>query len=323
MATRTIENRGDRILTMLINPFMSCSARLPIYLLVAGVVFPRNAGSVLFAIYAAGILVAILMALLFKKTIFKTKEAPFVMELPPYRIPTTKVIIRHMWHKGRAYLKKMGGVILIASIIIWALGYFPKNKNIDAKYSKQIQDTTKYYEFLLAQDTADIQQLNITLGETITSIKFKQKSEHQKNSFIGKIGVFCEPIMRPLGFDWKMTVGVITGISAKEIVVSTLGVLYQSENEENLTDRLKSATYETGKNAGKRIYTPAVALAFMVFVLIYFPCIATIAAVKKETGSWKWALFMVFYTTALAWVLSFAVFQISSLLGYNSMYLFL
>jgi len=314
MATRTIENRGDRILTMLINPFMSCSARLPIYLLVAGVVFPKNAGTVLFAIYATGILVAILMALLFKKTIFKTKEAPFVMELPPYRMPTTKVIIKHMWHKGRAYLKKMGGVILIASIIIWALGYFPKSKNLDAKYNKQIEDTTKYYDTLLAQDSVDKQQIMIYCYEAVNKIRFRQKSEHQKNSFIGKIGIFFEPIMRPLGFDWKMTVGVITGVSAKEIVVSTLGVLYQKKKKKNLTQRLQSATYETGHKIGQKIYTPAVALAFMVFVLIYFPCIATIAAVKKETGSWKWALFMVFYTTGLAWLMSFVVYQIGSLI---------
>ncbi len=301
MATRTIENRGDRILTMLINPFMSCSARLPIYLLIVGIVFPSNAGLVLFGIYATGIAIAILVAIIFKRILFKNKEAPFVMELPPYRMPTAKAIGKHVWHKGRSYLKKMGGIILIASVIVWALGYFPLHKDIDAKYEAKIDSLQKL-------------ALDVQLSDSqIDKVKSEQLSEHQTKSFIGMIGHFIEPVMRPLGFDWKMTVGVISGVSAKEIVVSTLGVLYQSPDGSNLQEVLQSATYESGKRAGQKVFTPVTALSFLIFVLIYFPCLATIAAVKKESGSWKWALFMVGYTTVLAWVLSFAVYQIGNL----------
>ncbi len=315
MATRTIENRGDRLLTMLINPFMSCSARLPIYLLIVGTVFPKNAGSVLFGIYITGIIVAILIAILFKKTIFRSKEAPFVMELPPYRMPTLKVILKHMWHKGRYYLKKMGGVILIASIIIWALGYFPRHKDIENQYEQKITLIEQKYEqerSFLNQNEKTFYKDSINIQ--ISSIRKQFKAERQAKSFIGYLGKFFEPVMRPLGFDWKMTVGVISGITAKEIVVSTLGVLYQSENEENLSETLKNATYETDKKQGQKIFTPITALSFLVFVLIYFPCIATIAAVRKESGSWKWAMFMMGYTTVLAWIIAFAVYQIGDLI---------
>lgn len=313
MSTRTIENRGDRLLTMLINPFMSCSARLPIYLLIVGTVFFKNAGIVLFGIYSSGILMAILVAILFKKTIFKSKEAPFVMELPPYRMPTIKVIFKHVWHKGRSYLKKMGGIILIASIIIWALGYFPRHKNIEKQYQLKIENLqNEYYQNLgfLTENKKD--SAIIALDNDIEILQKSFMAEHQAKSFIGMIGHFFEPIMRPLGFDWKMTVGVISGVSAKEIVVSTLGVLYQSEDEENLSETLKTATYETGKLKGKKIFTPITALSFLAFVLIYFPCLATIAAVKKESGSWKWALFMVGYTTVLAWIVAFGIYQIGN-----------
>lgn len=314
MSTRTIENRGDRLLTMLINPFMSCSARLPIYLLIVGTVFPKNAGTVLFGIYSTGILMAVIVAIIFKKTIFKSKEAPFVMELPPYRMPTFKVILKHVWHKGRSYLKKMGGVILIASIIIWALGYFPRHKEIEKQYQTKIENLQTEYNqnvvFLLDNEKDTYKE---EIDEQIVHLEKSFIAERQAKSFIGMIGHFFEPVMRPLGFDWKMTVGVISGVSAKEIVVSTLGVLYQSENEDNLSETLRTATYETGKLKGKKIFTPVTALAFLAFVLIYFPCLATIAAVKKESGNWKWALFMVGYTTVLAWIVAFAIYQVGSL----------
>ncbi|MBN2891505.1 MAG: ferrous iron transport protein B [Bacteroidales bacterium] len=314
MSTRTIENRGDRLLTMLINPFMSCSARLPIYLLIVGTVFPKNAGTVLFGIYLTGILMAVLVAVLFKKTIFKSKEAPFVMELPPYRMPTIKVIFKHVWHKGQSYLKKMGGIILIASIIIWALGYFPQHNKIKYQYQLKIENLqNEYYHNIgfLSENQKDTSKTN--LDNQIKNLQKKFIAEHQAKSFIGMIGHFFEPIMRPLGFDWKMTVGVISGVTAKEIVVSTLGVLFQTDGDDNLSDALKKATYETGKLKGKKIFTPITALSFLAFVLIYFPCIATIAAVRKESGSWKWAAFMVVYTTAIAWVLAFAIYQIGNL----------
>lgn len=261
MATRTIEDRKSRLITMLINPLMSCSARLPIYLVMIGAFFPNCASFMLLCIYSAGILLAVLMARIFSKFLVKEEDSPFVMELPPYRMPTSRSIIRHTWEKGAQYLKKMGGIIMIASIIIWFLGYYP---NHDA---------------------------------------YPNVAEQQENSYIGQIGKAVEPIIKPLGFDWKLGIGLISGVGAKELVVSTLGVLYTNEEDvENV-------------NLSNRIpITPLVALGYMLFVLIYFPCIATFAAIKQESGSWKWAVFAASYTTVLAWVIAFIVFQVGSLI---------
>lgn len=261
MATRTIEDRKSRLITMLVNPLMSCSARLPIYLVMIGAFFPNCASFMLLCIYTAGILLAVIMARIFSKFLVKGEDSPFVMELPPYRMPTSKSIMRHTWEKGAQYLKKMGGIIMIASIIIWFLGYYPQH---DA---------------------------------------YESVAEQQKNSYIGQIVKAIEPVIKPLGFDWKLGIGLISGVGAKELVVSTLGVLYTNEGDvENV-------------NLSNRIpITPLVALAYMLFVLIYFPCIATFAAIKQESGSWKWAIFTAGYTTGLAWLIAFTVFQIGSLI---------
>lgn len=261
MASRTIEDRKCRLITMLVNPLMSCSARLPIYLVMVGAFFPNQASFVLLCIYATGIILAVLMARLFSKFLVKGDDAPFVMELPPYRMPTTKSILRHTWEKGAQYLKKMGGIIMIASIIIWFLGYYPQH---DA---------------------------------------YETVAEQQGNSYIGQIGKAVEPVIEPLGFDWKLGIGLISGVGAKELVVSTLGVLYTNEEDvENV-------------NLSNRIpITPLAALAYMLFVLIYFPCIATLAAIKQESGSWKWALFAAGYTTVLAWCIAFVVYQLGNLI---------
>lgn len=261
MATRTIEDRKSRLITILVNPLMSCSARLPIYLVMIGAFFPNCASFMLLCIYTAGILLAVIMARIFSKFLVKGEDSPFVMELPPYRMPTSKSIMRHTWEKGAQYLKKMGGIIMIASIIIWFLGYYPQH---DA---------------------------------------YESVAEQQKNSYIGQIGKAIEPVIKPLGFDWKLGIGLISGVGAKELVVSTLGVLYTNEGDvENV-------------NLSNRIpITPLVALAYMLFVLIYFPCIATFAAIKQESGSWKWAIFTAGYTTGLAWLIAFTVFQIGSLI---------
>ena len=261
MATRTIEDRKSRLITMLVNPLMSCSARLPIYLVMIGAFFPNCASFMLLCIYTAGILLAVIMARIFSKFLVKGEDSPFVMELPPYRMPTSKSIMRHTWEKGAQYLKKMGGIIMIASIIIWFLGYYPQH---DA---------------------------------------YESVAEQQENSYIGQIGKAIEPVIKPLGFDWKLGIGLISGVGAKELVVSTLGVLYTNEGDVenvNLSDRIP--------------ITPLVALAYMLFVLIYFPCIATFAAIKQESGSWKWAIFTAGYTTGLAWLVAFTVFQIGSLI---------
>ncbi len=306
MSTRTLENKNDRLLTMLINPLMSCSARLPIYLVVIGAVFPTHAGTVLFSVYGMGIALAILVALIFKKTIFKSEEVPFVMELPPYRIPTVKTTLKHMWTKGYQYLKKMGGIILIASILIWALGYFPLQK-----------DLTKQYE----QKIANIETQNLSKHQqdsVIQTLSIEHTAKHQENSFIGKIGKFIQPVMQPLGFDWKMSVSIITGIAAKEVVVSTMGVLYQAEEDAtetstSLKQKIRNEVYKSGDKIGQTIFTPIASLSFLFFVLIYFPCIAAVSAIKKESGKWKWALFSAAYTTVLAWVVAFLTYQIGSL----------
>lgn len=303
LATRTIESRNSRMITMLINPFMSCSARLPVYLLFVGIFFESYASFVLFGLYAVGILVAIISARIFKKFLFPKEDTPFVMELPPYRMPTAKAVIIHMWDKSRQYLRKMGGVILIASIIIWFLGYFPQNKERDSVFNDKVA-------------FVEAQVQNKVLGEEegaslIGEIEIEQNIAHQEDSYIGRIGKTIEPIMKPLGFDWKISVSLLSGMAAKEVVVSTLGVLYtgDSENQESLEARLLNEK----KADGSPIFTPLVVISLLLFVLIYFPCVATIAAIKEESGSWEWGLFSMLYTTTLAWVVSFLVFQIGCL----------
>ncbi len=319
MSTRTLENRSDRILTILINPFMSCSARLPVYILVTSAIFAEYAGTVLFSIYMIGILLAIIVAIIFSKFVFKSKDVPFVMELPPYRIPTLRATYKHVWHKSGQYLKKMGGVILFASIIIWTLGYFPRKTDKEVFFHQQIKEI----EITYAQKTAvalpaDTAIINKEKVAAIKNSKLEMESQRHENSYIGKIGHFIEPVMRPLGFDWKMSVSLLAGTAAKEIVVSTMGVIYQAddnadEHSSALINKLKNETYKTGSKKDEFVFTPLAGFSFLMFVLIYFPCIAVFAAVKKEAGGIKWALFLAVYTTLLAWVISFLVFQIGSL----------
>jgi ferrous iron transport protein B len=304
MATRTLENRNDRLLTMLIIPFMSCSARLPVYVLVAGAIFPTKAGNVIFMLYMVGVVFSMLMSILFKKTFFSKGEAPFVMELPVYRNPGIRVIMRHMWTKGAHYLKKMGGVILLASLVIWALGYFPR----DVAYSQDYDQLINIEKQKGAGQSAS----------QITLLTQKMESERQQNSYIGRLGKAIEPVIRPLGFDWKMGISLVTGFAAKEIVVSTMGVLYQADMSEgkgtvSLQERIRDQVYSDGPRAGARVFTPLTGISFLLFVLFYLPCVAVIAAVGRESGSWKWAGFVVFYTTAIAWTASFVIYQVGSL----------
>lgn len=299
MATRTIESRSSRMITMLIVPFMSCSARLPVYILFVSAFFAKHGSLVMLGLYAVGILVAILTALLLRKRFFSEEDTPFVMELPPYRMPTFKSVIIHMWERSKQYLLKMGGPILIASIIIWFLGYFPQDNQIDAKFDAQV---TQLESASLLQAEKD---------SLLVEVEHARNTEHQVNSYIGRIGHFMEPAMRPLGFDWKMSVSILSGMAAKEIVISTMGVLYtgDSENQKSLQERLLSETYADGTP----VFTPLVVIGFLVFILIYFPCIATIVAIKEESHTWKWALFSVFYSTGLAWLLALLIHQIGNL----------
>lgn len=317
MATRTIENRTSRIVTMLINPLFSCSARLPVYVLIISAFSPKYPGMVLFSIYLLGIILASILALIFRKFIFRKNEVPFVMELPPYRIPHPKATLRHMWNKGEQYLRKMGGVILTASIIIWALGYFPRSVQYSKDYGKEIAIVEAQYNSKKAS-SEEIALLDRWKLHTIDSIKYLQEAERQEQSYAGQIGRFIEPVMQPLGFDWKMSVSLLSGIAAKEVIISTMGVLYQSgpgeEGEQRLVRRLNETTYQTGPNYGQKVFTPLASLSFLAFILIYFPCIAVITAIGNESGSWKIALFEVGYTTILAWLLSFTIYQIGNLI---------
>ena len=322
MATRTIENRNNRLLTMLINPFMSCSARLPVYILIIGAFFPDYPGTVLFGVYLFGILTAILISILFKNLFFKSDDVPFVMELPPYRIPTLKSTIRHMWYKGSQYLKKMGGIILVASIIIWALGHYPRTTGFTQDYQGNISVLKEEIESgnveNFENELAWINWKN-SLDQQIAFQELEMEAERQENSYIGRLGHFIEPVIRPLGFDWKMGISLLSGVAAKEIVVSTMGVIYQPdptmpETRDNLSERLRNQQHRSGDKAGQPVFTPLIALSFLVFILIYFPCVAVIAAIKNESGTWKWAIFTIFYTTGLAWLLSFIVYQLGSLI---------
>ncbi len=274
MATRTIESRRSRLITMMILPFMSCSARLPIYIMIAATFFSVNYQSLaMISLYVVGIVMSVIVSKLFSSLVMRGDDTPFVMELPPYRMPTAKAIGRHTWEKGKEYLKKMGGIILVASIIVWALGYFPHDDSLS-------------------------------------------NQQQQEQSYIGRMGKTIEPVFRPQGFNWKLDVSLIAGVGAKEIVASTMGVLYSGDDsfggDENISEdtvkykRLRQQMLADG-------ITPLSAYCYLLFILLYFPCIATIVAIKNETGKWKWALFAAGYTTALAWIVSAAVYQVGNL----------
>ncbi|MGE4334173.1 MAG: ferrous iron transport protein B, partial [Macellibacteroides sp.] len=301
MATRTIESRNSRMITMLINPLMSCSARLPVYVLLTGAFFAENASTVLLLMYSSGILLAVIVAKLFKRFLFSKEDVPFVMELPPYRMPTSKSILIHMWEKAKQYLHKMGGIILIASILIWFLGYFPRETEQGKVYESQIEHVNSSNTLSEKEKT-----------ETITELNRLKNMEHQQNSYIGRIGQAIQPALAPLGFDWKISVSLLSGMAAKEVVVSTLSVLYtgDSEDSQTLPERLQADK----DKEGNPVFTPLVALSMMLFVLIYFPCVATVIAIVNESKSWKWGAFVIAYTCTLAWVVSFTVYQLGSIL---------
>ncbi len=291
MATRTIRNRGDRLLTMLIIPFMSCSARLPVYIVLISAFFKDYPAIVLTCLYLLGILIAIGMAMILNRTLFKRKETPFVMELPPYRMPVLRNTLLHMWDKASQYFRKIGGTILVAVVIIWTLEYFPQRpENLHHTNASSVTDTTHDWHI----------------------------QSQIENSYLGQIGHAIEPIITPLGFDWRMGICLIAGIPAKEIVVSTMGVLYETgkddkQSRELLPELLKSEVYFSGIKTGEKVFNKAVALSFLVFVLLYFPCIAVIATIKRESGSWKWALFTVCYTSVFAWIAAFITYNIALL----------
>lgn len=274
MATRTIESRRSRLITMLILPFMSCSARLPIYIMIIGTFFAAQYRSwVMIMLYVIGVIVAIIVSKVFSSFVVKGKDTPFVMELPPYRWPTPKAIGRHTWEKGKEYLKKMGGIILVASIVVWALGYFPHDESLSPVQQKE-------------------------------------------QSYIGSIGKAVEPVFELQGFNWKLDVSLIAGVGAKEIVASTIGVIYSGDDSFGDDDSFSDDTAKYSRLRNQMLadgITPLAAFSYLLFVLLYFPCIATVIAIRNETGSWSWAAFSAFYTTAIAWIVSMLVYQIGSL----------
>ncbi len=277
MACRTIDDEKNRLTTILVTPLMSCSARLPVYLLLTGAFFPAAvAGKVIFAIYILGVLLAALMALIFRKSLFPGDTTPFVMELPPYRMPTLRGLLVHMWERTWMYVKKAGTVILVASVIIWALLTHP---------TPPAQLTAGASEEQAASDAAAY-------------------------SYAGRFSKALEPVIRPLGFDWKIGTALFAGFAAKEIVVSTLGTVYSLGDTDEEDDSLRAALVSDPQ------FDPLVALTLMVFVLIYVPCLAVVAVVKKETNSWKWPAFLIAYTTGLAWIVSFILYQGGRLLGF-------
>jgi ferrous iron transport protein B len=296
MATRIIESRRDRLVTMLITPFMSCSARLPVYILFISAFFARNQGTVLFLLYFLGIIFAILSALFLRKVFFKSEEIPFVMELPPYRIPTGRSVLKHVVFRTELYLKKIGGIILIASVIVWILSYFPRTVKFSRDYTSEIEQISK----------SDLQVKD--KEESINGIIAEQKGEKQSRSFMGMIGRSIEPVMRPLGFDWRLSVSILSGLAAKEVVVSTLGVIFQADTNSGNKSLVSKIQNQRDDN-GNPLFTPLAAFSFMLFILIYFPCIGVVAAIKRESGDWKWPVFIVFYTTGIAWLISFIVYQ--------------
>ena len=278
MATRTIESRSSRMITILVTPFMSCSARLPVLVLFAGAFFPEHAALVLLGLYLLGIIVAIVTARLLRLVKYSKDETPFVMELPPYRWPTLRATLRHMWEKCAQYIKKIGTVILLSTIVIWFLSYYPR----------PVKSTEK---------RAKITDCRGEVGSP------GDEGGINENSFIAWIGHTVEPVLAPLGQNWRSSIALITSIPAKELVVSTLGVLYSSDSEESIQQDLRSSGD----------FTPRSAAAFMVFILLFFPCIATIAAIADETGSRKWALFSIIYNTAVAWIAGYIVYTIGGL----------
>ena len=317
MATRTIESRSSRLITILVTPFMSCSARLPVMVLFAGAFFPGYEPLVLIALYLLGIFAAIVTARLLRIAKFKKDETPFVMELPPYRWPTLQATLRHMWEKCAQYIKKIGTVILLSTIAIWFLGYYPRPEQAESEKVKAASERAQSTSLLDAMPSGSGLREAKTESEMVATAQagrgkqsFEQVADEattngiNENSFIAMLGHAVEPVLRPLGLNWRSSIALITSIPAKELVVSTLGVLYSGDSDESITVDLK----KSGD------FTPRSAAAFLVFILLFFPCIATIGTIAHETGSKKWALFSIIYNTAVAWLAAFLVYAIGGLI---------
>jgi len=288
MATRTLKSPRDRIATILAVPFMSCGAKLPVYVLLAGTFFPKNADNVVMLMYLGGVVLSMLSTIVLKKTVLRGPSTAFVMELPPYRLPTWKGVFWHVWGKTLSYIKKAGTIILLASIAIWAITTFPQPRDEAAK--------AQVFATAFAETMAEASQ-----EERAQSVERALEEYRLEYSVAGRIGKIIEPVMRPLGFNWKLGVALVPSFSAKELVVSTLGILYGGGGEEG--EESESLRQALQRDPG---LNPLTALTFMVFILIMPPCLASLAAIRSEAGG-RWLLFQVLYSMALAWIVSFIV----------------
>lgn len=296
MATRTLKNESDRITTLLIIPFMSCGAKFPVYVLIAGTFFPESmAGNILFGIYLFGVLIALISAKLLKKVFFHDESEPFVMELPPYRMPTLKILLFQMWFKASLYLRKAGTIILFAAILIWVVGNFPRSVDVQKYYEDRYHEIKNDYGLSINKR-----------AELFSELRSQEAADQIEYSIAGRLGKFIEPAVQPLGFDWKLGISLITGIAAKEIIISTMGTLYALDDGTNNSGMLSEKLLSNSK------YNQAVALSFMVFVLLYIPCFASSIVFHKEAGRWKWTLLYIFYTMSAAWIMSFLTYNIFS-----------
>ncbi len=310
MATRTLESEKDRTLTILITPFMSCSAKLPVYIVLAGTFFGASAGTVIFSIYLAGIIFSVITGRLFRSTILRGADAPFVMELPPYRVPMIKSLLIHMWDRSKIFLKKMGGIIFAGSVIVWALLAFPRNMPYSSDYAAKIDRVkASYGAEITISNESDKQLLEMRRDAAVAKLIRSKKAEKSEKSFMGRIGKVIAPLFAPLGIDWRGSVALLTGFAAKEIVVSTLGILYVADEGDD-SEALKNALLSSDM-------TPLSALAMMTFVLLYLPCLATVTAIRRETGSFTWMFFSIVYSTLLAWVVAFCVYQGGRIIGFG------
>ncbi len=308
MAARTLESEKDRILTILITPFMSCSAKLPVYIVLAGAFFGPRAGTVIFLIYLLGIVLSIATGRLFRSVLLKGADAPFVMELPPYRVPMLKSLMIHMWDRSKIFLRKMGGIILVGSVVVWCLTAFPRQVSYTMDYDAEIQRIEQIYQaFQPAPEMELMATIQEKKAQEIQQLRMAQAAEKAEKSYMGRIGTAIAPFFHPLGIDWKGGVALLTGFVAKEIVVSTLGVLYAADDAAE-PDALKKALLASD-------VTPLSAFTMMIFVLLYLPCLATVAAIRRETRSLRWMFFSIVYTTTVAWIMSFLVYQGGRLLG--------
>ncbi len=309
VAARTLENEKDRILTILITPFMSCSAKLPVYIVLAGTFFGPRAGTVIFAIYLVGIIMAIATGRLFRSTLLKGVDAPFVMELPPYRVPMLKSLLIHMWERSKMFLRKMGGVILIGSILVWALSAFPRQPASVDRFEGEAAGIEQEYAGAMENASSEQRREEIRKEreERLRAVNRERDFEQAENSYMGRIGKMLAPVFAPLGIDWRGGVALLTGFVAKEIVVSTLGILHAVEDE---ADALQAALRASEMS-------PLSALSMMVFVLLYIPCLATVTAIRRETGSVAWMVFDILYSTLIAWMMAFIVYQAGRLLGFS------